>query len=1303
MQERPDHIENHPLPGVSDDSLADMGRHLQASFFGKTDPSSAPQVNSMLQEVLTGYEIEGVIGQGGMGVVYRAYQKSLKRTVAVKVLSGSLLEKGDEDDYISRFLREGRVLAALSHPGIVKVYESGELGDGSPYFIMEHVDGADLAQHLKSRGSIPAAEVLPLAVEITEALHAAHEAGIIHRDIKPANLLLSTDGHVKIADFGLARPLDAQATSLTQSGTAAGTPFFSSPELRNGVPPTVQSDLYALGVTLYQLLTGHLPQPDYVPPTGHVTDLDVRWNAVIQQMLKTQADQRPKSALVVRDEILQLLHEPGDCRNSRFKSGAFFIAALVLLSAMLAALWLWQKIPRPGDVIDLLPLFDPEKGALSGHWEKQEQGLFVKAANGGPFIITTPLNAGTDFDFEMEFSTANPDISTFNQFFHVGNTLVEWTLNSHPSWERPYHGFPRLDGQDLTSTPEIHSREHLHLVTGKRYRSRVEVRQGRLSGWLDDQPLLSWSGDIRRFSRSAHLPIPRGHFAILSWSGGATFHKVTVTLREPEREVKAPLRSDSFIPKTPTLAAKAENPHENSLGMKFVALPGTQTLFAIHETRRQDYEAYATQVKGVDGSWSNANREGYDVGHKPDHPVVCVSWDDAMAFCKWLGEKEKLRYRLPTDREWSIAAGLGGIEPAALFTPEELGKMNEGIYTWGTQWPPPPRVGNLNDTTHHNAFHIDPRPSYTDGYATTAPVMTFTPNALGIHDLSGNVWEWCEDWLNERQESRVLRGGHFGDIKLKYYPASCRTSRPPFVRQLCDGFRCVIDLSDESKPAAFKSTTIKPVEPPLSGDLTAPHINSLGMKFVHLPGTRAHIGVHEVRRQDYEAFASAKKEVDGEWRTATAHGLPVGHLADHPVVNVSWEDATAYCQWLSLREGRPYRLPTDREWSLAVGLGAQETLSEPAADLSGRWLNFFPWGADWPATPKIGNYADLAFTSAAVAEPQRALDGYLTTAPVMSFPPNELGIHDLGGNVWEWVQDRYHPSKPERILRGASWDNHIRTDLLSSYRHKDPPDYRLPTNGFRCVVEMAGAETATSSVVTPPAPASVCTLELTLESGASAPIELHWRSNSNKSLIGRFQPGKVQIPIASLRDGEHWFRASAPGYARQSHRLVITDGKASVIESIRLHRLRYVVVRAAFATGGGRSLAGSDLKEMRMALSHFSSSAPLGRHEWEVQQQAKAGAGTEAEYCAEPYLSFNAFWQYYGFVRADSGATFASMTTAPEKGYTPRPLRAEKGMLLYFRTHGKDTSTEQGYGKILVEDITESPAAGIIRVEPHNR
>lgn len=1049
----PESAEKLPMPPAaeSDSALADMARGVRFEISSEASCQWEAASQEELEEQLNGYEQIELINRGGMGLVYRVFHRELKRHVAIKVLDVSLLKNESAEDYLGRFFREGQSLARLNHPGIVRIHEFGTLENGSPFFIMEHVDGADLAQHLKESGRFSAKELLPLAIQITEALQIAHESGIIHRDIKPANLLLSKEGQIKIADFGLARLTDADVSRLTRTSTAPGTPYFIAPELLKGEQPSLQSDLYALGVTFYQLLTGELPRLDYVPPSSHVPDLDQRWDELIKQLLKTSPAQRPTNALQLKSSLEDLTkpEEPKPKIKHWLR-----IALLILATAVtVAAFFAWQLQPRPGDVMDLLPLFDPSQNTLFGQWQQTPQGLQVKAGDGGPFIITAPVDAGTDFDFEVEFSTSNPDISTFNQFFHIGNTLVEWTLNAHPIWALPYHGFPRLDGKDLTSTPETYSREPIQFVTGQRYRSRIQVRQGQISAWLDDRQLVHWQGEITRFQRTAHFPIPRGHFALLSWTGGATYHRVTLTHRSPEKLTPPAPKRPSAVP---SLAASASQPYENTLGMKFVRLPGTQTLIAIHETRRRDYAAYATANPRVNSNWQNAERNGFPVGHGWDHPVVCVNWYEAKAFCDWLSQKEELHYRLPTDREWSIAAGISDLEPAALLTPEELGLMNPNIYTWGSQWPPPPRVGNLNDTAHYHAFHIDPKPEYTDGYATTSPVMSFKPNQLGMYDLSGNVWEWCEDWFNEQHEQRVLRGCHFGDIKLKYYPASCRTSRIPTARLLCDGFRCVIDLSAAEatpSPAPEAKAAL-----PLPAHLTAPHENSLGMKFVHLPGTRIQMGIHEVRRQDYATYAeTSSSTIDSKWRQPIGHGLPAGHLPDHPVVCVSWHDATAFCQWLSQKEKRRYRLPTDREWSLAVGLGSQETSAEPPAKLSGRWLRLFPWGESWPPTPQVGNYSNLAFSKPDFTLSQisiEPLDGFISTAPVMSFPPNALGIYDLGGNVWEWLQEPLHPPREDRILRGAGWDNHTQTDLRSSYRHRDPPHYRLPTNGFRCVLEL---------------------------------------------------------------------------------------------------------------------------------------------------------------------------------------------------------------------------------------------------------
>lgn len=200
--------------------------------------------------------------------------------------------------------------------------------------------------------------------------------------------------------------------------------------------------------------------------------------------------------------------------------------------------------------------------------------------------------------------------------------------------------------------------------------------------------------------------------------------------------------------------------------------------------------------------------------------------------------------------------------------------------------------------------------------------------------------------------------------------------------------------------------------------------------------------------------------VQGQPGDAPAPAKKLTNDTQHPVVNVSWDDAKGFCDWLGTKDGKIYRLPTDHEWSCAVGIGDQENAKASPKDKNGKVAGF-PWSGGYPP-PKddMGNYYDTSgiekglWTSTGL---KGYNDGYPLTAPVMSFPANKLGIYDLGGNVWEWCQDLYKPDEQYRVLRGASWYACGRDYLASSCRFLNSPDYRDYSFGFRVVVVVSGS------------------------------------------------------------------------------------------------------------------------------------------------------------------------------------------------------------------------------------------------------
>lgn len=1369
-----------------------------------------PPAPEQLAALLPQYEIERMLGRGGMGAVYKGRQIALDRPVAVKILSNHLA--GTDASFAGRFKNEARAMAKLSHPGIVTVYDFGEAAGGLLYIVMEFVEGTDVGAMIAQQGRLHSEHAMAITAHVCDALAYAHECGIIHRDIKPANIMLRNDGVVKVADFGLAKfsSEDGKTQGLTQSGMAIGTPHFVAPEaLMHGMTLDHRADIYAVGVMLYQMLTGKLPQGLFELPSLQIPGLDPRYDAIIGKALRENREVRYPSVQDLRRDLDAILTQPvvkveagaeeapaaltTRARSQRAssppvrrprpaqppKSTRAGTYALVFLFVLLGATAVYffggvrketgsssaSPVPSEG-WRDLLALVDPETGTVSGKWTQIADGLHgERLPDGkGAQVLQLPFEPPEEYDFRVAFTTleGNAEIS---QILSAAGSQFTWgTACGQPE---KWAGFNRVNGKMMMQSGagvKLPARRELN----RRYESLVEVRRDRVTGYVDGEKLVEWKTDYSDLSMDPEykLPNPRA-LGIGIWWSKTVFHEISVrevtgkgkmvpagqpsvasdlesallasewtfenrdtkgvvwhadlafkkngtlkvsyksgdqntwhwwitgertlhvqTSAEPAtldpkigfewtfdealssysgrrnnyEEVQRGARKGSApVPQTAKAssispeAATKDQPFVNSLGMKFVPVPGTTILMCIHETRKADYAVYAAKNANVNESWKNPNYEGIPVSTGDDHPVCNVSWEDAAAFCDWLSKKEQRRYRLPTDHEWSMAVGIGGREDTRL-TPGSLNEKIPGEYIWGTQWPPPKGVGNYADTAAKKAFpKLKTLDGYTDGFATSSPVMSFLPNTLGIYDLAGNVWEFCGDFFDKAQTMRTVRGGCWfdGGEFPRPFLATGRNGNKPWDRHNSRGFRCVleadpagdgaeatpardsakvlpetgfiplleaphlaawkehghgggvalsdgvvtlkparhfsgawwydkrtfsdfelrlqfrlaspgansgvmlrfasadekqdkhyyhVDISNDRNPLELtgaimfakapasnpqkdgewndleiitvgqsyrvgvngipvndftgsratsgyigfqlgrgivqlrniriKDLAASPLSTPATVALPAsqadasdpakaakeqPFVNSLGMKFVPVPGTNTLFCIHETRKADYAAFAAANPGLTNFWRNTIYQDMPVSFADDHPVCNISWQECRDFCQWLSRKEGRTYRLPTDREWSFAVGIGDREDASVSPHHLSDRLTGEFPWGNEWPPPSGAGNLGD---TIMGAKFPKRRIipgytDGFATTAPVMSFTPNPFGLYDLSGNVWEFCEDWYDETQTTHVIRGLNFDDGGDSSVrfLSSHRGWCPAPNRHANHGFRVVLE----------------------------------------------------------------------------------------------------------------------------------------------------------------------------------------------------------------------------------------------------------
>ncbi len=737
-----------------------------------------------------------VIGRGAYGEIWMA--RGLTGALrAVKVVYRSTFEND------RAFNREFGGMSAFepisrAHDGFVDILHVGRSDAGGFfYYVMELADdcvsGSDIRptdyhpKTLRIDGgrALPIEECLRIGTLLADALGALHREGLAHRDIKLSNIIF-VGGIPKLADIGLV------ATSGQQS--FVGTEGYVPPE----GPGTAQADIYSLGKVLYEISMGkdRFDFPEVSTNLGENEDKEqiLRLNDVLLKACAHAPAKRYANAEDLRDDLERI--ESGK-RTRRFRAAPIAIALAVAAIAGAIALYNFRHAApqvkvsapataivatRPSGAVVILDDRMEKSPATFRRLEPGKHSLRIMLPNFDPVETDVVLTAGQEQNlppFQLQRSKGSVQLSSVP-------AGAEFELSGQEAPAR--HGRLPMLLRDLpTGSYEITAKRD-----GWELHDRVEIKRGAVA----IKNFEFANGSVKIISAPAGATVLQGTTELGATPllldevhpGEVNYELHLAGFKSAEVHGKVQPREQTFLAARmeKRLSPERGRVWQNSLGMRFV--PVGNWHMSEWETRVRDWIAFCQATK--------RSPDKPDFSQTDNDPVVKVNWRDAVEFCQWLTEKERREnfldetqiYRLPTDHEWSVAAGLPNESGA---TPEERDGRIRNEYPWGNQWPPPAGAGNYADqTTRRSPGGIIE--SYSDGFAATAPVGNFKSNALGVYDLGGNVWEWCADLYKPGSRWGVLRGGSWANSNRGELLTSYRNVVDRNERDVIYGFRCVL-------------------------------------------------------------------------------------------------------------------------------------------------------------------------------------------------------------------------------------------------------------------------------------------------------------------------------------------------------------------------------------------------------------------------------------------------------------------------------------------------------------------------------
>ena len=1228
-----------PSTPENDPNLSGLGRALMGTNEG-SKPSGpwVPPTAEELHQILPQYEIVKMLGRGGMGAVYMGRQTALDRPVAIKILSAQLEES--DRGFTERFKNEAKAMARLNHPAIVKVFEFGEHASGLLYIVMEYVDGTDVARMIAKKGRLHTEHAMAITAHVCDALAYAHARGIIHRDIKPANVMVGYDGVVKVADFGLAKVnVGGQTLGLTQSGMAMGTLHYMAPEsLILGTAVDHRADIFAVGVMLYQMLTGKLPHGMFQLPSLIVPGLDPRYDAIVSKAMMEDREERYPQISEMRVELDSILTQPvvksepdkpeqavaltTDARPQRSGGPPFRPPQSAAVPVSAAAppaprslAWLWVTLL-------LVSVFGP-------------LAWFV-LPRGGQVLVEN--------DAELPASTS----------------IAASRPRQSSDIDRPPE--PK---KSQTPTPAV-AKSPAPLVVPKGYDTNAarQIAEWVFAGGGTVQIDLVKTRKAVRCATSAELPQEEG---VLVWiSQGLASHRTQATPFPSHLLAGVPtLRGFEIRQAKPLQKADMEavmrlpDLKKISIGNMTLTLEALQ---ALKPSDKIDHIRLGRVVdsKDADAVWRHL------VGRYPNLTFLeTQEFLKATTLAEVLPAFPKLvDFRAHMEFSPQVAEQLAQVKTLRLLDIKGLGQDHPAV--------PPGAFRPLSQLEGLNLFYADQLKSVLGELPRLSALKQLCLAGLGI----GNA---------DLAALRVLG-------RLEILNLSGNATIDDGAVDSLKGFTTLKELRLEQTRVSDKGLALlREALPgckitPVSSEVVTPPAAASA------PASQTEEWVIPFSKENYlfrgrqtrgpksdEFYYVEADETFGvmRWQFQDAR---LSAAASPTIVSAQLRFHTPDNLYANTRETMEVRLNGELIGS-RVGAEPNRWIEiDLNAAVLGRNRTGIELELHCGRDAVVVHNKNSAFLAHLVLNVDAKKAAVVQALPTASATP-----------TWTDTNGRSIQAKFVRI-EGANVLLNIVDKVTPVALKTLSPASQQQARELQAVMPLASVSLQVPAAVPVPVPTTdTLTLDIRTEDNtAQADIYLMHGDRDDKKVL-RVRPGITRLSFKGAKDGSQSLTVGGPAYACQFPKVELKDGKLVTPSiEIRLFRHRFVTVRVAFNPTGSPDLSGPDTQHKRQVMTSITYPEMFEQEDWRVRQGDDGPRYYQAA-GAVPWLEFFMHQRDYGWVEPPAGVAFEALSTAPAKGYHHQPFKAEKGQMRYFWNYGSGELAQKYYGKLIVDDVSDTP------------